>query len=455
MKPGIERLVLGTLLVLTVWGAAPSPLRAYSVLTHEAVIDSAWASQIRPLLLERFPGTTPAQLRRAHAYAYGGCIIQDLGYYPFGNKFFSDLTHYVRTGDFVLALLRDASDVNEYAFALGALAHYDGDMRGHPVAINRAVPIEFPKLRRKYGDPITYEDDPKAHIMVEFSFDVVQVTASGYLPSTYHDFIGFQVPQKLLDRAFQETYGLSTGDIFSNEGLAIGTYRRAASEIIPQLTRIAWKKRRKEILKVDPQASRRGFVYRLSRREYQHEWGRGYRKPHLFRWRMRLNRAEPDLLARILIFLFEILPKIGPLKTLSFRVPTPEADQYFDASYRATLATYAESIAQARRGMLYLVNDDLDTGRATVRGEYRRADNTYTKLLDRLADHQFRGLNPALRDNILKFYSGSGPVAITQEGMERQEKTQRELDEMRNLHGLEGAEVDSPPAAPAMLPHAN
>jgi hypothetical protein len=95
----------------------------YSVLTHEAIVDLLWADHIKKLLLKRFPDATDDQLREAHAYAYGGSVIQDMGYYPFGNKEFSNLVHYVRSGDFVIALLHDAGDINEYAFALGALSH--------------------------------------------------------------------------------------------------------------------------------------------------------------------------------------------------------------------------------------------------------------------------------------------------------------------------------------------
>jgi Zinc dependent phospholipase C len=412
---------------------APARVRGYSVLSHEAIIDSLWAREIRPLLLRRFPTATEAQLREAHAYSYGGCIIQDLGYYPFGNRFFSDLTHYVRTGDFVLALLHDARDINEYAFALGALSHYASDINGHPVAINRAVPIVYPKLRRKYGDRVTFEDDPKAHIMVEFSFDVVQVAASGYLPRTYHDFIGFKVSRNLLDRAFQETYGLNTSDVFSDEDLAIETYRRGASEIIPQLTRIAWKKRRNEILKADPQATRRAFVYRMSRKTYNQEWGRTYRKPNFYRWRARLRRAEPGLLARILVFLFQLLPKIGPLQTLAFKVPTPQADQYFAASYQDTLDRYSNELEQAAAGSLRLANEDLDTGGATARGEYRLADRAYANLLDQFAQHRFSGLPPALRDDMLRFYARPGPEAVSKKDAERRKKTEREVEELRNV----------------------
>src|SRR5206468_2267142 len=140
------------------------------VLSHEAIIDSAWDAGLKPLLLQRFPNSTSAELVEAHAYAYGGCIIQDMGYYPFGSRFFSDLVHYVRSGDFILSLLRESQNREEYAFALGALAHYAADTQGHSVAVNRSVAIEYPKLRRKYGESVTYYQKPSAHIRVEFAF---------------------------------------------------------------------------------------------------------------------------------------------------------------------------------------------------------------------------------------------------------------------------------------------
>ena len=187
------------------------PGAAYSVLSHEAIIDSAWDANIKPVLLKRFPHATPDELRQAHGYGYGGAIIQDLGYYPHGSIFFSDLTQCVRSGDFVLALLRDAkesNELNDYAFALGALAHYSADIAGHPIATNRAVPLLYPKLEKKYGDSVTYEDDPLAHVKTEFGFDVLEVAQHRYAPDSYHDFIGFQAAVPLLERAFQETYDL-------------------------------------------------------------------------------------------------------------------------------------------------------------------------------------------------------------------------------------------------------
>ena len=201
-------------------------LSGYSVLTHEQVVDLMWKDHIQPLLLKRFPDATEQDLQKAHAYAYGGCVLQDMGYYPFGNKFFSDLVHYVRSGDFVEALLRDSSDLNEYAFALGALSHYASDNSGHPT-INRVVALEFPKLKKKYGDTVTYADDPKAHIRTEFGFDMVQVAKNRYTSDRYHDMIGFEVSKPLLERAFLETYGLKLDDVFGSVDLAIGSYRRS------------------------------------------------------------------------------------------------------------------------------------------------------------------------------------------------------------------------------------
>src|SRR5215208_6208021 len=108
------------LAVTVLLGANAPHVHAYSVLSHEANIDALWDSAIQPLLQRRFPRATRDDLLTARAYAYGGSVIQDLGYYPFGSHFFSNLLHYVRTGDFVEAMIRDAGDVNEYAFALGA-----------------------------------------------------------------------------------------------------------------------------------------------------------------------------------------------------------------------------------------------------------------------------------------------------------------------------------------------
>src|SRR5690348_16933320 len=194
---GCRLISFGTVAFLFVVLTCNSAL-AYSVLTHEEIVDLVWTSELRPLLVQRFPGLSEDDLTEAHAFAYGGAVIQDLGYYPFGSKQFSDLVHYVRSGDFVEELVRESKDANEYAFALGALAHYASDTEGHP-AVNRAVSMEFPKLRRKFGPSVTYNDDHVAHIRTEFGFDVAQVAKHRYAADQFHDFIGFEVAQGLLE----------------------------------------------------------------------------------------------------------------------------------------------------------------------------------------------------------------------------------------------------------------
>ena len=365
-------------------------LRAYSVLTHEAIIDSAWDTNLKPLLLRRFPASTPDALRGAHGYAYAGCILQDMGYYPFGSRVFSDLVHYVRSGDFVTALIRESQNLNEYAFALGALAHYAADTQGHSIAVNPSVAIAYPKLRRKYGKTVTYADDPTAHIRVEFGFDVIQVARGNYAPEAYHDFIGFQVATPVLERAFKDTYSLQLKDVFDNLDLALGTYRHTVSSIIPQMTRVAWSIRKDDIVKTRPGLERRRFVYNISRASYRKEWDRRYR--------------APGIGTRILALLIRILPKIGPLKALEFKPPTAQANSLFEASFDRTLSEYRAMLSRGDPRQLQLPNRDFDTGELTRPGEYRMADDAYAKLAVRLSESDPASIDPELRRNILAYF---------------------------------------------------
>jgi hypothetical protein len=370
---------------------------AYSVLTHEAIIDSAWPNQLRPLLLARFPNATADQLREAHAYAYGGAIIQDMGYYPFGSKFFSDLTHYTRSGDFVLALLnaaRQSGDLNDYAFALGALAHYAADNLGHPVAVNRTVPLVYPKLRAKFGPSVTYEDDPADHLKTEFGFDVIEVARGQYADEAYHDFIGFNVAKPLLERAFEETYCVPLKDLFSSLDLALGTYRFSVSQAIPEMSKAAWAAKKKDIQGLQAGMTRRRYIYRISIARYQKDWGNQYRRPG---WG-----------ARLLAFLFHLVPKIGPFQAFAFKIPPPAAEKMFLASFDDTVRRYDELLAREGVGALQLVNENFDTGRPTRIGDYHLADQTYEKLLERLAGHSSE-VSSSLRTNVLRFYGASAP----------------------------------------------
>jgi hypothetical protein len=390
---------------------------SYSILTHEQVIDLLWKDQIVPLLLKRFPHTSEEDLRKAHAYAYGGCVIQDMGYYPLSSSYFSDLVHYVRSGDFVLALLRDSSDINEYAFALGALSHYAADNQGHPT-INRVVAIEFPKLKKKFGDEVTYAEDHKSHIRTEFGFDMVQVAKNRYTSDRYHDFIGFEVAKPLLSRAFYETYNLKLEDIFTNLDLSIGTYRRSVAKLIPQMTRIALLSRRDEIIKETPNFQRQKFLYYLSRAQYEHEWGRGYRKPGVG--------------ARILAFILKIIPKVGPFKAVNFKIPTTQTENMYIISVNHTVEEFQRLLRESDAHVLSLRNLDFDTGKETTAGEYVLADKTYARLVDDLCKKNVGSIDPKLRENITEFYSSAKPPKS-----KKDEKNWKELqDELAKLQQI-------------------
>ena len=409
------RSLLAFLLALTFgW---PARLQAYAVLSHEAIIDAAWDSHIKPVLLKKYPQATEEDLSRAQAYAYGGAIIQDMGYYPYGSPFFSDLTHYVRSGDFVQALLRDAQDITEYGFALGALAHYAADNQGHRIGTNRAVAVLYPGLGKKYGDSVTYEDGKLAHVKTEFGFDVLEIAKERYAPDGYHDFVGFEVAQRVLDQAFRETYGLELKNVLVDEEKALNSYRRDVSKLIPKATRIAWHLKKDEIKGDVPDATKKRFLYNLSRSNYEREWGKNYKKP------------SPGEI--FLAFLYKLLPKFGPLKVLQFRTPTPETEHMFEASFNATLSHYRKLLTETGEGTLHLENDNFDVGENTGPGKYRMNDDAHAKLLNELAETNFTSVTSEAKAELLHFYADPDAPYSTKRKAKDWAKVQVQLRQLR------------------------
>src|SRR6266446_2319499 len=396
----------------------PAPVHAYAVLSHEAIIDAAWETHIKPLLRKKFPQATEEDLSRAQAYAYGGAIIQDMGYYPYGSPFFSDLTHYIRSGDFILALLRDAKDLNEYAFAAGALAHYAADNDGHRIGTNRAVPLLYPGLRKKYGDSVSYEDGRLAHVKTEFGFDVLEIARERYAPDSYHDFIGFEVARPVLDRAFRETYGLELSDVLVSEEKVLNSYRRDVSKLIPKATRIAWHLKKDEIKDDVPDATKRKFLFNLSGSNYEREWGKDYRKP---------SPGE-----RFLAFLYKLVPKFGPLKILQFRTPTPQTEQMFESSFNATLDRYRELLSEVRAGRLDLPNNNFDIGEKTGPGKYRLNDEAHAELLDKLAETKFAGATSEVKAELLRFFAEPDAPYATKRNAKAWTKVQTQLQQLKS-----------------------
>ena len=346
-------------------------------------------------------------------------MIQDLGYYPFGSHLFSDLVHYVRTGDFVQALIRDSQDLNEYAFALGALAHYVADNQGHRVAVNLAVPMLYPKLRAKYGDTVVYDQNPMAHLRTEFGFDVLEVAKGRYAPDAYRDFIGFEISKPLLDKAFQETYSVELKSVFSDFDLSVGTYRYSVSKAIPTATKVAWETNKDQIQKDIPGITREKFLYHISRSSYEKNWGRKYQKPGF----------KDSLLA----FFFRLVPKIGPFSVFKFKTPTPGAEKLFEASFNGSVTDYERFLHEQKdSGKIELVNDNFDTGTVTGPGQYPLADKTYAQLLDHLSKDHFAQVSPELRKILLDFYSDLNAPFATKKDKTDWAKVLKEVDELKN-----------------------
>jgi Zinc dependent phospholipase C len=395
----------------------PCPVAGYSLLTHEQLIDLTWKDSIVPLLVSRYPNLTPAQLEVARAYAYGGCIIQDIGYYPFGDEEFSDITHYVRSGDFIVSLFRNAQNANETAFAIGALSHYIGDSVGHSEATNLAVAIEFPKLRAKYGSSVSYAEGEHQHVQTEFAFDVNEIAHHRVAPTSYMRHIGLKVPMRQLALAFYQTYGL-TENFGGKRRINVRGYRFAVRTFLPDiadaLTLLHHKK--------EPPDPTMPEVIELEKEVAEVAKDNNWQS-----YKQRFGIGTHVLAA----FLF-ILPKIGPLKLAAIKGPTEQTEADYAHSvavsttamrrvlFRFTPAaarykgpipplgslTHPGDTSQERRDPNHpLPNRDLDTGHVVQPGGYSLTDSTYAKLLHGLVQNPKQPIPPGIKEDIQQYYA--------------------------------------------------
>jgi hypothetical protein len=388
-------------------------------------VDALWNTTLKPVLLSRYPGATPEQLKKAHGYAYGGAIIQDLGYYPHGSKQFSDLTHYVRTGDFIVSLIHESRSLDDLAFALGALSHYISDVDGHRFATNVAEPILYPRLARKYGNFITYEDSPIGHLKTEFGFDVLEVAKGRFAPEAYHDFIGFYVAPPLLERAFYDTYGLRLEDLFKDFPRATESFRRAVSNTIPMATRVAWAEKKKEIERSQPGITRHQFVYIMSRSSYERDWGKQY--------------DRPKVSDKMLAFLLKLLPPIGPLRAVKLKMPTPPVERLFMDSFNRSAQQFSQAIARVDDNSLRLEQKNYDVGVVTPAGVYRLDDETHAYWLALLASKHFTTVTPAIRAELLGYYSNLDVPIATRKDKDKWSQLVIQLHELNAIASMHTA----------------
>jgi Zinc dependent phospholipase C len=390
--------------------------QAYSVLTHEELIDLAWNDSIRPLLLTKFPGATEAQLREAQAYAYGGSAVQDMGYYPFGKQFFSNLTHYVRSGDFVAWLLSNARSLDEYAFAIGALSHYVGDSIGHSEAINRATAVEFPKLEKSFGPSVTYDESPHGHIRTEFAFDIAELSDGDFAPAAYLEYVGFKVPRKFLEEAFVKTYGFDIHEVLGRARPALRSYRTSVRSFIPAFAEAEVVLHRHQFPPHTDSEADRIFRQRLARTAYERKWKHA--------------QKGPGVKAHLLAVLVFLVPKIGPASDLAIKIPNPQTYEMYQASVNHTVDIFRDMLHKLRNAGddVKLANIDLDTGDHVKRGEYPLADATYARLLERLTSRPDRVIPADTKQNIMTYYE---TLAITDKPNPRRDEQLARLRMMR------------------------
>jgi hypothetical protein len=414
----------------------PSTTKAYSILTHEALIDASWVKSIQPLLIEKFPGATEADLKLAHSYAYGGSLMSDIGYSPFGSTYFTNLIHYVRSGDFVENLISEAQNLNEYAFALGSLCHYMGDSYGHSIGTNRVVPMVYPKVGKKFGEVVTYEQDHTSHTRTELAFDVLQLARGNYASQGFHDLIGFNVAIPVLERAFYKTYGQNINDIFGNIDRSVNNFRWAVNGLMPTITRSAWVLKKDEIKEMQPGITAKKFHYKMKRKKYYAEYGHEIDKP--------------DFGERMLAFFISILPRLGPLKTFRFKEIGHDGEKQFIKSFDTVMSHYAAALNNLHTGKVNLANVNFDTGKETNADDYLLADDTYSQLLLNLQDNKFSYLTGSLKENVISFYATADTITFAKRDASEWKKTRLAIQEIKIATPIT---IDSLKSAEAIQEH--
>ena len=210
----------------------------------------------------------------------------------------------------------------------------------------------------------------------------------------------------------------------------------SASEIIPELGQIVWRHKRKEFQRADPKIVTARFSYRLAAENYEVVPGRRSKfhrlKPWRWRWRAEIKREDIQFVSKALVLFVEVMPKVGPLRTLQFKPPTVRVQDLFIEAFDVSVVRYEADLSGLPDGQLILKDDNLDIGRPARATRYSLADETYAHLLNGLAKHRFRNLTPELRENILAYYSNLNAPAIAKAHPRKWKRTLLELSALRS-----------------------
>ena len=218
----------------------------------------------------------------------------------------------------------------------------------------------------------------------------------------------------------RETYALDLDDLLMSVNLAIGTYRKAVSTTIPELTRMAWRDHRAEIEQRSPGITEQAFVYTLPAEDYDRDFGTEYRKPGFF--------------ARLLSVLLKIVPKVGPFRPLAFEPLSAEVARLFLESTEAARERYRAALRAVRRPDFDLPDTDFDTGAAPAAGRNRLADKTYADLLHTLAKRKFADVPEPLGRHLKAFFDAEDREPRRGHSERANPRVQRELRSLAARH---------------------
>jgi hypothetical protein len=410
------RCPLAILLVGLLAFVAPPHTYAYSILTHEQLIDLLWSSDILPMLHTRFPDARPEDLRLARKYAYGGALLADAGYYPKGEPYTANLTHYVLAGDFVTNLFRNATDVYELAFAVGALTHYVGDTIGHSTATNPSVAIAFPNLVKPGGTQIgtdglpeaivTYEDGEAQYKQVEVGFDINSLNHKRFIPKKIMDRIGFDVPLQQFTYAFYQTYGLQVDFTHTDSSLNLHAYAGDAKGVITEGIYAIASKHKKDGPDESSIAELPEFQAMIANAEAEGHWNK-YKRAGGFESKamivvlgvdpaIPIARVEMPITTTQRMYIRSVLQSVKLLKQI-LKTPVAPTERF--------IPLWPSD--QSNSSPTSLPNFNLDTGHLEPSRAYRLTDDAYFDLLGRIVANPTWPIPPSTKTAIQTYFSDS------------------------------------------------
>jgi hypothetical protein len=264
--------------------------------------------------------------------------------------------------------------------------------------------LSFPKLAKAFGSSVTYDESPHRHIRTEFAFDIAELSDGDFASAAYLRYIGFKVPRKFLEEAFQRTYGFDIHEVLGRAHPALHSYGTSVRSFIPDFAEAEVVLHRHQFPPHLDSEADHIFRERLARTAHKRKW--------------KHTQKQPGVKAHLLAVLVFLVPKIGSASDLAIKIPSPQTYEMYQSSVNHTVDVLRDMLHKLCHGgdEVKLANIDLDTGDHVKRGEYPLADAAYARLLEHLTSKPDRVIPAATKQNIMTYYGtmaasikGGGP----------------------------------------------